>query len=142
MKQSLIYSSKVWLTTIILGMRVAALIKIGLDTDHLIYSPLDIINSAIYDIPIGLIVCLPSWFLFMILVSYFNKKNIQLIYKKLWLTITAIFLSVLPFAILFWYQLTHINYLPDMLPELIGYTSVTIIGIWVYKMRAVFRIND
>jgi hypothetical protein len=33
MKQALIYSLKVWLTTVVLGMRIAGLIKILLDTD-------------------------------------------------------------------------------------------------------------
>jgi len=135
MKQAFIYSTKVWLTTVILGMRITGLIKILLDTDHLIYKVQDIFTSAIYDIPVGFVACLPSWFLFTIITRYFNVKSISLIYKKLWFSLSAIFLSILPFAILFWYQLTHLNYLPDMLPELIGYTVVTIAGIWLYRLN-------
>ncbi|MEO6849387.1 MAG: hypothetical protein ABI166_02115 [Mucilaginibacter sp.] len=142
MKKATIYSLKVWLTTVVLGMRIAGLIKILLDTDHVTYSFQDIFYSAIYDIPVGLIACLPSWLIFTFITFYLNnKKNIKIVYKKCWLTISAMFLGVLPFAIVFWPQLTHINYSPDMLPVLIAYTGVTIAGIWFYKLDPVNNVG-
>jgi len=137
MKPAFIYSLKVWITTIILGMRITGLIRISLDTDHLIYGVEDIFNSAIYDIPIGFVACLPSWLIFSVTVRYVNAMKTSLIYKKTWLTLISIFLGILPFAFLFWPQLTHTNYWPDMLPEIIGYAVVTTAGIWFYKLEPV-----
>ena len=139
MKQAFIYSLKVWLTTVLLGMRVAALIKIATDTQHLMYKAEDIFDSAIYDIPVGLIACLPSWLLFSLVVGYLNKVIHSVEQEKLWLSVVAVFLSILPFALLFWHQLTHLNYLPDMLPELAAYTIVTIAGTWFYKLPSITK---
>jgi len=142
MKQALIYSIKVWLTTVVLGMRIAVLIKICLDTDHLIYDFEDFFGSAIYDIPIGLIACAPSWILFSLSVLVINKPKRSVMVKKLWLTLAAFILGILPFAIVFWGQLTHPNYWPDMAPEVFGYISVTIASLWFYKLKPADPITD
>jgi uncharacterized membrane protein len=133
MKQALIYSLKVWLTTIVLGMRVAAVIKICLDTDHL-YGAGDIFSSAIYDIPVGLIACTPSFFLFLVGVFFLSKTSGTIWSKKLILSVLGVILAILPFAIVFTHQLFSANYLPDMLPELCGYVGITLAGIWFYKL--------
>jgi hypothetical protein len=142
MKQALIYSLKVWLTTVVLGMRIAALIKILLDTDHLIYKFSDIFTSAVYDIPVGLIACLPSFGIFLLTVSLLRKSNYNIRSKKLVLSALGLLLSVLPFALLFTHQLFNINYLPDMLPELCAYTGLTIAGIWFYKLETLTTIKQ
>jgi hypothetical protein len=134
MKQAMVYSLKVWLTTAILGMRIAAIIKICLDGYH-IYSWPDIFSSAIYDIPIGIIACLPSSILFALLTRRLKKNPYTITRLKLILSLTGILLSLLPFAIVFPSQITHVNYLPDMLPELLGYTLITLGGIWFYKLK-------
>jgi hypothetical protein len=136
MKQAFIYSLKVWLTTAVLGMRLAVLIKICLDTDHLIYGFQDVFGSAIYDIPVGIIDCSPSWIIFSFAVWLVAKTKSRMLLKKLCLTSIAIVLGILPFGIVFWYQLTRPNYWPDMAPEILGYVGITIAGIWFYKLRA------
>jgi len=131
-KQALIYSLKVWLTTIILGIRITGLIKLFIDP--LIYKFEDIFSSAIYDIPVGLIACAPSFFIFLFAVRRICKRNTSVLLKKAILSAIGILLSLIPFIILFPYQLFHTNYLPDMLPELCSYVGLTLVGIWVYKL--------
>ena len=138
MKQALVYSLKVWLTTVVLGIRIAVLIKIGLDTDHLIYSFEDMFNSAIYDIPVGIIACSPSWILFSVAVWLINKTKSGMLLRKMWLSLIAIVLGILPFAIVFWVQLTHPNYWPDMAPEVAAYVGITIAGVWFYKLKSIY----
>jgi hypothetical protein len=134
MKEATIYSLKVWLTTAIFGMRIAAVIKICLDDYH-IFSWSDTFSSAIYDIPIGIIACLPSWILFALLTRRLKKITSTITRLKLILSLLGILLSLLPFAIIFPSQITHVNYLPDMLPELFGYTLITLVGIWFYEQK-------
>jgi hypothetical protein len=134
MKQALIYSLKVWLTTVVLGLRISGLIRICMDTDHLIYKWSDMFSSAMYDIPVGLIACLPSWALFILSVWALKKSKSSLILVKLFLSLIGVMLSILPFAIVFNHQLFNINYLPDMLPDLFGYTLITVAGVWFYKL--------
>jgi hypothetical protein len=141
MKHTLIYSLKVWLTTIVLGMRVAAVIKICLDTSHL-YGVGDIFSSAIYDIPVGLIACTPSFFLFFLAVFFLSKSINTIWSKKLILSVLGVILAILPFAIVFTHQLFSANYLPDMLPELGGYIVITIAGVWFYKLTLLSNTPD
>jgi hypothetical protein len=135
MKQALVYSLKVWLTTVILGMRVAVLIRILLDSEHLIYSFGDTFSSAAYDIPIGLIVCTPSWVLFAFASKSINSRGHSVIYKNIILSACSIPLIILPYAIVF-HQIIYPNYWPDMLPDLCGYALVTVAGIWIYRFNS------
>jgi hypothetical protein len=114
-------------------MRIAAIIRILLDTDHLIYGAKDILGSAVYDIPIGIIACLPSFVLFGLTAYFLSKRSSTVLVKRMILTLPALVLSILPFAIVFPYQLSHTNYLPDLLPDLSGYSVVTLAGLWLYR---------
>jgi hypothetical protein len=141
MKKALMYSLKVWLTTIILGMRVAVVIKICLDTDHSIYGAGDVFATAIYDIPVALIAWIPSFLLFLVVVYYLSKTDNAIWTKKLILSGLGIFLAILPFVIVFTHQLFSANYLPDMLPELCAYAGLTLAGVWFYKLTLISHIS-
>ncbi|WP_428330581.1 hypothetical protein [Mucilaginibacter sp.] len=135
MKQALSFSVNVWLTTAILGMRFSMLIKICMDNHPSLNQWPEIFATAKYDIPVSLVGCFPSYLLFALATWVLAKPNSNIVKLKLLLTLIGVVLSIVPFLLILTNQLLNINYLPDLLPELIGYSIVTVAAIWLYKVK-------
>jgi hypothetical protein len=133
LKESLLYSLKIWLTVIVISPIVAGLIQMYIDPE--IYSFADVMVGLCYCIPAGLIFCLPSWLILWFLIRYLNKKELKMYSKKLYFTIASLFISILPFFIINPHTLLNSGYWPSILPWLISYSGVLIICIWLYRLR-------
>lgn len=133
MKQALMYSLKVWLTTIVAGPFIAILILSFLNpnTSH----HLELFISLFYLTLGGIFFCLPSWLLFWLLAGFINKRELKMDYKKLFISIVSIFLSFIPFAIMDAHALFSPNYWPSELPWVASYFGVLITCIWFYKLK-------
>jgi hypothetical protein len=135
MKQALVFSSKVWLTTIIVSPIIVGLLQSFLDPDTYSYS--DAFVGLIYCVPGGVIFCLPSSLLFWLAVWYVNKKKLKTYQKKIYISVGSVFLALIPFAILNAHTLFSPNYWPSELPWVGSYFGILTASIWFFKLRPI-----
>ena len=127
MKQVLIYSLKVWLTSVLLG--------------PLLYYPAQIIiepqypHQFHYDVKYGFIFSLPSLVVAIITVVLIKPIPTTLTVKKLLLSIVGVVLTAMPFYLL------KGGWVQQGTEYLIAYGSIIVIGIWVYRLEPMVNNN-
>jgi hypothetical protein len=141
MKQAFIFSTKVWLTTIIIGPLI-----MGIRTFFMYDWVDDRWANAFFvpkvGIPAGLVFFLPSFVLLSLFSWYLNKKVIFINIRKLYLSLVAVVLAIIPFAVINYRSLFTINtgLLEGFPPDLFWtctYVSLTLAGVWFYKLKPV-----
>ncbi|WP_461450132.1 hypothetical protein [Mucilaginibacter sp.] len=120
MKQALIYSLKVWLTSLLLG--------------PMLYYPVQTIiepqypHQFHYDVKYGFYFSMPSFIVSIIAVVIVKHLSTTLVVKKLLLSVAGVVLAALPFYIL------KGSWVQQGTEYLLAYGSITLIAIWVYKL--------
>ena len=138
MKQALIYSLKVWLTTVILGSLIMG-IRIWFLYDWLADRWDNEVKVQEITIPSGLVCYLPCWFIFGLLCWYLNKKAVSVRSRYIFMSLTAIILAMAPFAIMDYQSLFSLyakGFFAGFPPDLFWtctYVGVTLIGTWFYR---------
>ncbi len=141
MKSALKFSSKVWLTTIIIGPLILG-IRIYFMYDW-VYDPLaHAFLVPEMGIPVGILYFFPSWFISTIVCWYMFKKNVPNKLTKVYLSFVAIVLAVAPFAVMDYRSLfaTNVDFLAGFPPDLFWtstYIGLTVAGVWFYKLKPV-----
>jgi 4-amino-4-deoxy-L-arabinose transferase-like glycosyltransferase len=90
---------------------------------------------------VGIVACLPSWFVMAWVVHLLSRKNNYSKRIKGYLTIICLLLILCPFGIVESHALTHLNYWPSMLPWLISYYVVAVAVIWFLQIKAL-EVNE
>jgi hypothetical protein len=134
MKQSLIYSLKVWLTSVILSPFLFTIIDIIIH-QNILYDYKNAIGFIGYSIIYGLILSIPSWLLLLLVIVIVSKWGIVIGLKKTVLTIAGAILSLLPFYLLFRNDDYTSN--KDVYIWAITYCFVIIGGIWIFKFKPI-----
>jgi hypothetical protein len=131
MKQILLYSFKVFSTTAVFSPLLLGLTMVILDP--VIYSLGDIFSGYLYMIPISLLVLLlPGLIMSWIIKLLYKRRPVMVI--KIFLSVTALPLTIIALALLNPYYLFRSNYWQSVLPLLGCYTATLIGCIWVYKL--------
>jgi hypothetical protein len=131
MKQSLLFSLKVFLTTVVIGPILLEICLIIKD------SQVNNFNSPItflYTMIIGAVVCIPAWFLFGVSVQALRGKQISLGVEKILLILIGACLLVLTLAITNYNYLIKPNYWPSVFPLLGSYYIILIIATSIYTL--------
>jgi len=132
MKQALLYSLKVWLTSVVFGPVLYVFFELIFRSGYF-----DGIKSSMgfigYSIPYGLILSIPSWFFFLTLLVIFEYTSVTIKIKKTLLSMAGACLSFAPFFIFFqgdgdpkWFDTFLWGFF---------YCIVIVTGIWYYKLK-------
>jgi uncharacterized membrane protein YwaF len=121
MKDSLMFSLKIWLTSVIL----AAIML------NLLFQSRNFMQTLFMWIIGGALCSLPSWFCLLLGILYLHPKSFNIPVKKGILCLWGAFLTVAPFAIIF--GLSRSNDFPFEYKDLLCYLSTIILGILIYK---------
>jgi hypothetical protein len=133
MKKTLVFSLKVWLTTIVIAPFIFGIIQVSTDTE--IYRLTDVLVGLFYCVPAGIVLCLPLWSLFWLFTTLINKMNSKIIVKKIALSIVMILLIMLTFCIINSHALFSPDYWPSVLPMVFSYLGVGILCVWCYPLK-------
>ena len=125
MKQSLIYSFKVWITGVLCGPFVYHI----LFSESSSLSQAGLIRAIILEIKLGLIYSLPSLILSILIVALLNTFPINMIVKKATFSILGIFLTVAPLLLL------KSSWVPWLIHKSISYSIIIIAAIWLYRLN-------
>jgi hypothetical protein len=142
MKTALIYSSKVWLTTIFVGPLI-----MGVKIYSFYYGRDEDAWKCLYLVPeigilYGILYFLTSWFILSRLCWYISKRNLINKRTKVYLSFIGLVLAIAPFAVMDYHSLFTINkgWFAGFPPDLfwtITYVGLTVAGIWFYKLEPV-----
>ena len=132
MKRAILYTLKIWLTTILLtpALRILIAITFKLPTLQVSLSYSEYYLMAIY---IGLICSLPGLISLWIFTIWINRRLIVIYDKKLYITLFVFLETLITFYCVFW--------LPDTLKGNIimtfPYCIISAAAIWFYKLKPV-----
>ena len=134
MKQALIYSLKVWLTSVVLSPIIDVLVEFIAHPRYFdgFKAELGFIG---YSIPYGLILSIPSWFFLLTTLVIFEYTNAAVRTKRIVLTVVAAILTYAPFYLLF-YSADDIRWFDTFLWGF-SYCLIIVSGIWFYKFKPV-----
>ncbi|MDR6942081.1 hypothetical protein [Mucilaginibacter pocheonensis] len=127
MKQTLIYSLKIWLTSVVIGPLIYIVHETKLQ---------DLKGSAgfiLYSIPYGLALSSLIWLLFWLSLHCIYQLNISTLTFKLYLSSIGFVLSLLPFFLIFGND-DPITY-KEILPWALSYCIVIVAGVWFFKLK-------
>ena len=129
MKQALIYSLKVWLTSVLLGPAIYLIL------DGFVYPGGVGLAGGLgfigYSIGYGLVLSIPCWLiLFLLSGSLVNRK---FRYKRTLITVVSTILSVAPFYLLF--RGDDNGFDGDTLLWAFSYCAVIVAGVWLYRLE-------
>lgn len=142
MKQALIYSLKVWPTTIALWtfmyLMISWFVSRHVRTDYYVdtyWMEMDYCRMQI-------ICFIPTLCLFIIATRYFNRKDLKSSSKKLYLTIAAALFCLTPFLI----TINDAHYAThdviDIAELLCLYIFLATISIWFYKLKPEVKLQS
>jgi len=130
-KQALLFSFLVYLTTNLLAPLLTQMSLMALDsTMHQYYG--DDTGGFFLTMIIGLVLCIPSWYLLGKLTSRFVKRNMNVIKAKIILIIVSVLLFVLTLGLMNYHYLFDSNYWPSVAANLGYYPIVLILSITLY----------
>jgi len=142
MKQAFSYSLKIWLTTIVVSPLLIGLLLNEITIKLVTENVFDFLGGELFIMVFGSVICIPSYILQALLLFYLNQRKLKIWHKKLYLSIFALFLSILSFSILNCQLLFDArNSISDYLPGniifwVISVWIIIIICIWSYKLKA------
>ncbi|WP_448702805.1 hypothetical protein ACFGVR_10665 [Mucilaginibacter sp. AW1-3] len=119
------YVLKVWLTSVLTGSLFAEPIMDGFR-----YSVEDFTIGATVSLVLSFGFSVPSFIAFVLIVSKITKMQMSNIKRKIFLSVVACILTIIPFVVL--------RYMEGLFKPLliIPYGVAIIAGIWLYKLRA------
>jgi hypothetical protein len=126
------FATKVWLTSVFASPSMFLLLNWIVYSQKQSFEALGTGNFFLFSIAFGLVFSLPSWLVFILGVKYLNRLPVTTFKKKAFITIVAIFLTYLPFYLIFFkddleQQLSNFKFAT-------AYCLTIIIGIFVYKL--------
>jgi hypothetical protein len=98
------------------------------------------IAFIVFSILYGLILSIPSCLLLLVSLNVLNRMNLSTTTSKIWLSIIAVLLTLIPFVIM--YHSYDIERRPTIIPWAISYCLVIEAGIWFFKLKPVFQDNS
>lgn len=126
MKQTLSYSLKVWLTTVL----VAPLIETVIDSPRF-YGKVVLFDAAMnLMIVYGLIISVPLWLLLRLFINFFEKEIVSWMVGTFLLTVLACVFIVITFVIIGGFQ--YID--GEGFKITITYCLTACISLWTYKL--------
>lgn len=131
MKQVLIYSLKVWLTSVLISPIIFILIEITFKTRSFI-DVNSVLGFIAYSIPYGLVLSIPSWLLFFACIYNISKFIRNLLTIRLIVTLVGSVLSLLSFYIIFHRD----DDTTGVIPWALSYCIIIIAGSWFYAFNA------
>lgn len=132
MKQTLLFSFLVFITTIIIG---PILLQIALTLiDPTVNNFAGSVDIILYTIFVGLIACIPSWLIIGLFANYLIKRNVSRIGIRALLSLIAIPVLILPVGFLSVNYLFKSNYWASILPLLASYYICLVTCIWAYRL--------
>ena len=135
MKQALIYSLKVWLTSVLLGPLIPGLISAVHVNDTLGFGRAvsGFVIWLLFAFISGLVLSLMSFLLLLFTTATLLKTNLATLVQKLLFSVIIPVYASLPFLLVQDYQ----QYSPANKVLIISYMVVVVIGIWLYKLEPV-----
>jgi hypothetical protein len=128
------YGLKVWLTSVVVSPILYILIEVIINPGYFESVP-SRMAFIVFSIPYGLILSIPSCLLLLASIYVFNRMSLPISTSKIWLSITGIILTLIPFVIM--YHSYDIERRPAVIPWAISYCLVIVAGIWFYKLKLV-----
>lgn len=132
MKQVLIYSLKVWLTSVVFSPVLFFICDSMLHSNDLgnLSGALGFIG---YSITYGLVISIPSWLILFLFSGSLVNRQLKLHYKRILITAVSIVLSILPFYLLFRGDDNGF----DLYTKLwsFSYCSIIVAGVWYYRLE-------
>jgi hypothetical protein len=131
MKQTILFSLKVWLTSVIVSPAL-----------YLFYDAFRVHSKTNFEgglgflllsILYGIIISLPSWIILWFSTFSLFQLNYSTLVNKIWLSIIGTGLTILPFLLLFGSD-DPITYVTTV-PWALSYNIVIVAGIWFYKLK-------
>jgi hypothetical protein len=131
MKQTVLFSLKVWLTSVIISPAL-----------YLFYDAFRVhsktnfeggIGFILFSILYGLILSSLSWLILWLSTFSLLQLNYSTLVNKIWLSIIGTGLTILPFLLLFGSD-DPITYVTTV-PWALSYNIVIVAGIWFYKLK-------
>lgn len=137
LKPSLIFSLKVWLTSVVLSPVIIVLTKLAvLNHEGVISTVKGILGGIAFFIYVGFLLSIPSFLLLWLVTALLVIKSNQSInVKKLMLSAVALLLSFLPLCFLLGKQSNY--YDSELFGWLVIYASIILCGVWFYKLPVV-----
>ena len=134
MKQTLLYSLKIWLTSVVVGPALYGIFD-ALTRPNFLHNLTGVAGFYLYSLPYGLILSIPSWLLFWLLLHSLNMLRWNWVTTRVLFSIVAVILTLAPFILLFGADDPAGN--ETFLAWPMAYCFVLIAGIWFYKLRKV-----
>jgi hypothetical protein len=132
MKQTIIYSLKVWLTSVVISP-VLYIILEAIQKPRVYQNIEGGLGFILFSIIYGLILSLISWILLWLSLYSLLMFNRDIIITKLWLSIIGAILTLLPFWLVLGYD--DPNPLTGTALWAASYCLVIIAGIWFYRLK-------
>jgi hypothetical protein len=107
------YCLKVWLTSVVVSPILYILIEVIVNPGYFESTPGGM-AFILFSIPYGLILSIPSCLLLLVLIYVFNRMSLSISTRKIWLSITGILLTLIPFVIM--YHSYDIERRPTIIP--------------------------
>jgi len=133
MKQAIIYTIKVWLTSVVLSP-IAFIIADNLFHSNNrigLYGSLGFIG---YSIPYGLVITIPCWLILFLSAGSLVNRKLKMIYKKSIISVVGVALSILPFFLLFRGDDNGFDLYTKFWS--LSYCTFIVGGIWLYEFKA------
>jgi len=132
MKHAILYSIKIWLTSVVISPVVFIVgdclthpnNRIGL------YGCLGFIG---YSLAYGLVLSIPCWLILFLMAGSLVNRNLNMVYKKLLISIIGVALSILPFYLLFRNDDNGFDLYTFIWS--LSYCSFIIVGVWFYELE-------
>jgi len=134
MKKELVYSFKVFMTTVVIGAILTQVASAF--NDPMIYQVSDMFIVFFYMVSLGIIFFIPSWFLLAVILRRFTKRRIPPFYIKIILSILSVFFVIQTFFIFDYHSLLQSNYWPSTFPMFASYCCALFISVWIYKIQS------
>jgi uncharacterized protein YacL len=134
MKQTLNYSIKIWLTSVL----VSPLLDLILDS---LVRPKSLVNLEgaigflLLSVLYGIIISSPCWLLLWLSLQCMMKLNMSTLLLKSCLCVVGLVLALLPFFLLFGHD-DPITYVTTV-PLAISYGLTVFAAIWLYKLKPI-----
>ena len=135
MRQSLIYSLKVWLTAVFITPLLIALASKVLEPRHGFDSVANFFGTIAYMFAFGLVLSIPSWLLLWMFTFLLCKSSLRMACVKTILAFIGFMLSIFPFILIFSHDDNPLD--PDVMIWVIFYSIVIVTGLWLYELKSV-----
>lgn len=138
MKETLFYTLKVWISSVVLG-------PVMYSASDILFEPKrsDDFSCSLsfiaFSVPYGLILSVPSFVILWLTTYGISRLKLSIMATKLWLSIVGTVLTALPFALIFGHD-DPSGYL-STIAWATSYSLVIVVGIWFYKLKLAITIT-